>query len=120
MSVGSLAATALRGLANAIGGESASAAPSPLGDVATAAGAGAVVLHEIAARSLTVAEAEAFANGVQQILVDCGIEPGIVLGLSKLLEAAAPVILGAYESGIVTGGDITNQPGGGVDRRWGR
>ena len=119
MSLGALAAAALRGVAKLVGGASAPT-PSPLGDLSTAAGAGAAVLAHVAARKLTLADAEAFANGVQQILVDLGIEPGIVLEASKLLEGAAPVFLSAWSSGIVSGGDVTNQPGGGVDRRWGR
>ncbi len=121
MSWGSIAATLLKGIASALGGTSApSTAPALPADLTTTYGAASAVLHEIGARKLTLADAEAFANGVQQILVDLGIEPAIVLEASKLLEAVAPAFLGAWQSGILTAGDITNQPGGGADRRWGR
>lgn len=110
MSWGSLAATALRGLANVVSG-AAPAPASPAGDVSTAIGASISVLKEIETQKLTINDAESFANAVQQILVDLGIEPGIVLEASKLLEAVAPVFVGAWRSGIVTGGypDIVAQ-----------
>ncbi|HXT06233.1 MAG TPA: hypothetical protein VN715_04770 [Roseiarcus sp.] len=103
MSWGSLAATALHGLANVVGGKAVGPA-SPFGDVSTAVGASISVLKEVEARRLTFTDAETFANAVQQILVDLSIEPGIVLAASKLLEAVAPAFIGAWRSGIVTGG----------------
>ncbi len=113
MSWGSFAATALRGLANVVvgGGAPALVSASSVGDVSTAVGASISVLKEVETRKLTITDAESFANAVQQILVDLGIEPGIVLEASKLLEAVAPVFVGAWRSGIITGGypDIVAQ-----------
>ena len=112
MSWGSLAVAAMRGLANVVGGAvPAPASESPVGDVSTAVGASISVLKEVETRKLTISDAESFANAVQQILVDLGIEPGIVLEASKLLEAVAPVFVGAWRSGVVTGGypDIVAQ-----------
>jgi hypothetical protein len=105
MSWGSLAATALRGLAGVVNVKlSGPASASPLGDVSTAVGASISVLKQVEARKLTFTDAESFANAIQQILVDLGIEPGIVLEASKLLEAVAPVFVGAWRSGLITGG----------------
>jgi hypothetical protein len=117
MNLGSLAATALRGVGAILRGASGApaaakaAASGPLADVSTAVGAGVAVLQQIGARNLDLSDAESFANAVQQILVDLGVEPGVVLEASKLLEAVAPVFLGAWRSGIVTGGypDIVAQ-----------
>jgi hypothetical protein len=108
MSWGGLLARGLRGLANVVGGK---APTGPVGDVSTAVGASISVLKEIESRKLTIGDAASFANAVQQILVDLGIEPGIVLSASKLLEAVAPVFVGAWRSGIITGGypDIVAQ-----------
>ena len=113
MSWGTFAATALRGLANVVvgGGAPALVSASSVGDVSTAVGASISVLKEVETRKLTITDAESFANAVQQILVDLGIEPGIVLEASKLLEAVAPVFVGAWRSGVITGGypDIVAQ-----------
>jgi hypothetical protein len=112
MSLFNLAATALRSLAGVVAGKATgSAIASPLGDVSTAVGASICVLKQVEARELTFTDAESFANAVQQILVDLGIEPGIVLEASKLLEAVAPVFVGAWRSGLITGGypDIVAQ-----------
>jgi hypothetical protein len=106
-----VAAAALRSLADVIGGKQVRPAPnaaspisSPLGDLTTAAGASVAVLQKIHEQKLTFANAASFANAVQQILVDLGIEPGIVLEASKLLEAVAPVFVAAWRSGVISGG----------------
>jgi hypothetical protein len=101
-------AAALRGVANVAGGADSS---GPVADVSTAVGAAVAVLKEIEARKLTIADAAGFANAVQQILVDLGIEPGIVFEASKLLEAIAPAFISAWRSGVITGGypDIVGQ-----------
>jgi bifunctional ADP-heptose synthase (sugar kinase/adenylyltransferase) len=117
VSWGALAATALRGLANYVGAAAPAtpASASPVKDVSTGIGAAIAVLDEVKARNLTLSDAEAFANAVQQILVDLGVEPGIVLEASKLLEAVAPVFVSAWTSGLITGGDPAFPPGGGPD-----
>ena len=112
MSWGGTLALALHGLANIVGGQGpAASAPGAVGDVTTAVGASVSVLKEVEIRKLTVGDSMTFANEVQQILVDLGIEPGIVLEASKLLEAVAPVFVGAWRSGLITGGypDIVAQ-----------
>jgi hypothetical protein len=66
----------------------------------TGVGAAGAVLQEIAARELTLADAAAFMNSVQQILVDLGIEPEIALEASELLEAVAPVLARSVTGGV--------------------
>jgi hypothetical protein len=112
MNWGGFLATGLRSLANVLAGNGPGLAPTgAAADVSTGIGASISVLKEIEARKLTIGDAASFANAVQQILVDLDVEPGIVLSASKLLEAVAPALVGAWRSGIITGGypDIVAQ-----------
>ena len=112
MNWGGFLATGLRGLAYMAGGKApGSASTKPVGSISTAVGASISVLKEIESRKLTIGDAASFVNAVQQILVDLGIEPGILLEASKLLDAIAPVLVGAWRSGIIIGGypDIVAQ-----------
>lgn len=118
MSLSSLAATALRSIADAVGGKGATGGSNPIGDVESGVDALLLVFSDIKAQKLDLADAETLANAIQQILVDAGIEPAIVKEAITLGEAVLPVIADAYASGIVTGGDLADaaRPGGGPGR----
>lgn len=109
----SVLAAALRFLAGPLGGKAKASDAVVIDDISTAAGAAVVLVREIHDRKLDFNDAVAFANGVQQILVDFGIEPGTALELSKVLEKLAPIVYGAYASGIIKGGIPDAFPAGG-------
>ena len=95
--------------------------PAPMADISTAGGAALRVIQEIIARKINLSDAEALANGIQQILVDVGSEPQLVFEASKLAEAVAAALASAYSSGIVTGGvPAAFPPGGGPGAYRGR
>ena len=68
-------------------------APLPLGDVNTAAGVALRVIHELVVRQVNFGDVIALTDAVQQILVDFGVEPAIVLEASRVLEVVAPLLL---------------------------
>ncbi len=99
----SLFAALASGLRRLAGGLAPGSSLPPLADVKTAGGAAVAVLGEVYKRKIDIADAEALANGVQQILVDLGIEPGLVLEASKILEALVPVLIALVRTAAADG-----------------
>ena len=78
-------------------------APAPLAEIKTGAGLVATVLRDVEARRIDLADVEAVANGVQQILVDLGVEPGLFFTASRLIEALAPAFVKVAACGFAHG-----------------
>lgn len=73
-------------------------------DLSSGLGALVKVATEVRNRNLTFTDATTFANDLQAILVDIGIEPPAVEDLIDVAEVLIPALKGLYETGVITGG----------------
>jgi hypothetical protein len=92
------------GALEAVKGQSSSASPNPLSEIVAVIGALHKVCSDVAAGTLTLSDTFTLVNAVQAVLVDAGVEPGAIEKLSQIGEAGLPLILSAYQSGLIQGG----------------
>ena len=73
-------------------------------DLSSGLGALVKVATEVRNRNLTFTDATTFANDLQAILVDLGIEPPAVEDVIDVAEILIPALRALYASGWITGG----------------
>ena len=101
MSFAKIVEWAAQGALKAVGSPLGS---TPVGDIEAVISALGAAISHIQTSGMTFTDAESIVNAIQEILVNAGIEPGVVATAIKVAETLIPFVVQGYQSGTITGG----------------